>query len=162
MGSAIEFNRDQWLPLEVRIEPPHYRAGVYTAMSRAGIRDAAAAIDANNCTAFIYSVTNRGEQVDLVKPEDLWWQLPHRNKHAYNALPQISHQMPTPPTSTNIVAVKLVLNFRRDKKVAVVKMADGCVYRFTSPQTALPLKLQESNDLNLHLDTATWTATPVS
>jgi hypothetical protein len=161
MGSAIQFNQGSWLPMEVRIEAPHVRAGVCTAMSRAAIHDAAASINANNNTAFVYGVTKRGEQADVVSPEDVWWQAAHRNKNAYKALPQIAHQMASPPANTTIVAAKLVPNFRRDKKVFIVKMADDTVYSFTAPQTIAPFKLKESNSLNVHLDTAAWTATPL-
>jgi len=130
-------------------------------MSRCAIHDAASTIDANNCTAFVYNVTNRGEQADIVRQEDLWWQAAKRNKNAYKALPQLAHQMLGPPANTTIVAAKIVPNFRRDKQVFIVKMADGNVYSFTAPQTVVPLNLQEANDLRLHLDTAAWTTTPV-
>jgi len=162
VGSCITYNQGEWLPLEVRIEPPHVHAGVHTVMSRGSIRDAVDTINTRNCTAFVHGLTNKqGEQAVIVPQEDVWWQAAFHSKNAYRSLPQIARQMPNPPSVDVIVAAKNVPNFRRDRQVPIVKMQDGRVYSFTCPQTAVPLNLQESNNLNLRLDTAAWSVTSV-
>ena len=162
IGEPLTYNQRFTVPMEIRIDAPITKAGVYTTLAGRDIVNLHSSINADNCTLFISGISNkdRNEAAELVDPSTLWWRPAQATKQAYNALPELSKQMTTQPSATVIVAAKKVPNFRRDMQVWVVKTEDGRVWRFKSPQStntnAFTL-LREGNDLRLQIDTDAWT-----
>ena len=72
--------------------------------------------------------------------------------------------MPAPPPSLVITNARKVPNARKDALVWIVRMEDGAIYKFRSPQSVDlgKIRLAEANHLRLLLDTGAWKTSSVT
>ena len=105
------------------------------------------------CSLFLREVLVGGVKADVAQAGE-WWKL----FLDYKALPELWKGMPAPPKSRVITAARKVPNARKDSYQWVVRMEDGAIYKFRSPQSidTNKISLAETNALRLLLDTDAW------
>ena len=164
MGATIEDGGKLMVPLQIRITSPttiSEQARVCTALGGEEVLAVRDQITSSSFTFFVSNATAKKVELELVEnpSTDMWWRAAAATKEGYIALPDIKKQMPSPLPSYHVTAAKRVFNQRRQLLVFILRTDDGLVYKFAAPQaaTAFSKVLQESNALNLTLNTDAWT-----